>query len=213
MSHVYSKAYLTIAASTGAFAEAGLCIDRNVLETRPYELRFREPNGKSLTRYRWLHPPRQPWERIISRSALQTRGWTLQEGVLASRVIYFDERGLYWQCREGIRQERVAACLILTNDMVVRRRHIFDSYSEDPLNIFVMWEDLVREFTERRLSYEDDKLYALAGIASAMAAHIAARPFRRLATPRGEEPVCRPEEVEEALGRTGKPAGRGLAGA
>lgn len=118
---------------------------------------------------------------------LQTRGWTLQETHLASRVLYYNERGLYWQCREGIRQERAVAYLIMANDLVVPRRRIFDSYSDDPLNIFVLWQDLVKEFTDRKLTYESDKLFAIAGIASAVASFIKSRQHRRLATPEESE--------------------------
>jgi hypothetical protein len=160
-------------------------------------MKFHEPDGKELFRYRWMHPPRQPWERIVKLAHLQTRGWTLQETMMAARVIYYDERGLYWQCREGIRQERVPAYLVTANDPVVPRRRIFDSHTDDPINIFKMWEDLIQEYAERKLSCESDKLFALAGIASAVAAHIKARPHRRLATP---------EELElySAWGKTQK---------
>lgn len=100
---------------------------------------------------------------------------------MAVRVIYYDENGLFWQCREGIRQERVPFYLITANDPLVPRR-IFDSYNDDPINIFTMWGDLVQEFTARNLTYESDKLFALAGMASAVAAYIKSRSNRRLAT-------------------------------
>jgi hypothetical protein len=45
-----------------------------------------------------------------------------------------------------------------------------------------MWGDLVQEFTARKLTYESGKLFALAGMASAVAAYIKSRPNRRLAT-------------------------------
>lgn len=38
MMNVYRNAYLTIAATVGDNADSGLAIDRNVLESRPYEL-------------------------------------------------------------------------------------------------------------------------------------------------------------------------------
>jgi hypothetical protein len=181
MMNVYRNAYVTIAANTGGNANSGLCIDRNVLESRPYEMKFQEANGKQLIRYRWIHPPRMPWKMVVKSGNLQKRGWTLQETSMAVRTIYYDENGLFWQCREGIRQERVPSYLIRANDPLVPRR-IFDSYADDPMNIFTMWGDIVQEYTARNLTYESDKLFALAGMASAVAAYIKSRSDRRLVT-------------------------------
>lgn len=193
MMNVYRNACLTIAANIGDNAEAGLGIDRNLLESRPYELRFREQGGTQLTKFRWIHPPRQPWGAIIGSATLQTRGWTMQETHLASRVIYYDQTGLYWQCHEGIRQERLPATLVTANDPAVTRRRIFDAFSDDPRNIFVVWQDLVKDFTSRKLTYQSDKLFAVAGIAAALAAYIRSRLHRRLATPEEEQTYLAPK--------------------
>jgi hypothetical protein len=56
----------------------------------------------------------------------------------ASRIIYYDARGLFWQCSEGNRQERVPAYLIRANDCVATQRRIFDSYPDDVLKILRM---------------------------------------------------------------------------
>lgn len=181
MMNVYHNAYAVVAANTGTNANSGLFIDRNVLESRPCEMKFQESNGKQAVRYRWIHPPRMPWGMAVKSGGLQKRGWTLQETVMPVRVIYYDKNGLFWQCREGIRQERNPCNLITALDPVVPRR-IFDSYADDPMNIFTLWGDLVQEFTKRSLTYESDKLVALAGLASAVAAYVKTRSSRRLAT-------------------------------
>jgi len=142
MMNVYRNAYVVIAANQGKDVTSGMFIDRNPLESRPCEMRFRSRDGKQLIRWRWIHPPRIPWSVRVKKAHLQTRGWTLQETNLSTRVIYYDEGGLCWQCREGIRQERVPACLVTANDPLVPRR-IFDAYAEDPMNIFTLWSGLV----------------------------------------------------------------------
>jgi hypothetical protein len=180
MMNVYGNAYATIAANTGGNANSGLYIDRNLLESRPCEMKFREPDGKKLVRYRWIHPPRMPWGTVVKSGNLQKRGWALQETCIAVRVIYYDENGLFWQCRQGIRQERVPSYLIRANDPLAPRR-IFDSFADDPMNIFTLWADLVQEYTARNLTFEYDKLFAIAGVASAVAAYIKSRSDRRLA--------------------------------
>jgi hypothetical protein len=142
MMNVYRNAYVMVAANQSKDATSGMFIDRNPLESRPCEIRFRSQNGKQLIRWRWIHPQRIPWSVRVKKAHLQTRGWTLQETNLSTRVIYYDEGGLCWQCREGIRQERVPAFLITANDPLVLRRTP-DAYTEDPINIFALWCDLV----------------------------------------------------------------------
>jgi Heterokaryon incompatibility protein (HET) len=181
MMNVYRNAYVTIAANEGDDAESGMYIDRNPLESRPCEIKFNNDEAKKSTRYRWIHPPRIPWRNIVKKAHLQTRGWTLQETTLSTRVIYYSKEGLCWQCREGIRQERVPAYLIGANDPLVPRR-IFDAYVGDPMNIFELWCDLVEEYTSRGLTRQTDKLTAISGLASALAAFIQARSERRLAS-------------------------------
>lgn len=181
MMNVYRDAYVVIAANSGVDAESGLGIDRNILESRPYEMKFRTPGGSSCTRFRWIHPPRQPWSRMVKQGALQRRGWTLQETMLPVRLILYDEMGIFWQCREGIRQERVAAHLITALDPTVPRR-LFDSYNDDPMNIFTLWGEMIEAFTQRSLTFESDKLLAVAGMANAVATYIRGRSARRLAT-------------------------------
>jgi hypothetical protein len=180
--NVYRNAYVTIAANEGDDADSGMFMGRNPLESRPCEMKFYNEEAKKTTRYRWIHPPRIPWRRIVKNAHLQTRGWTLQETNLSTRVIYYSKEGMCWQCREGIRQERVPAYLITANDPLVPRR-LFDAFVEDPMNIFMLWCDLVEEFTSRELTRETDKLPAISGLASILAAFIQSRSSRRLASP------------------------------
>lgn len=194
MMNVYRNSYVTIAANEGEDAESGLCLQRNILESRPCELKFHTEEAKQAARYHWIHPPRIPWRNIVKKAHLQTRGWTLQETTLSTRVIYYGEEGICWQCREGIRQERVPAYLITANDPLVPRR-IFDAYVGDPMNIFALWCDLVEEYTSRHLTRETDKLPAISGLASALAAFIQSRSERRLASPEEKKYYYPPELV------------------
>jgi Heterokaryon incompatibility protein (HET) len=179
MMEVYRNFYITIAANSGLDAQTGLFLDRNLLQSRPCKLEFQSGSGRPVAR--WVNPPRASWAGIIRNGSLQTRGWTLQETMLAVRVVYYDEKSLYWQCREGVRQERAPAYLITANDPLVPRR-MFDAYLDDPMNIFTLWCDLVQDFTSRTLERESDKLVAISGLASVLSTYIQSRSQRRLAS-------------------------------
>jgi hypothetical protein len=55
------------------------------------------------------------------------------------------------------------------------------------MNIFALWCDLVEENTSRNLTRETDKLPAISGLASALAAFIQSRSEKRLASPEVKE--------------------------
>ena len=101
MGDIYSSAYLTIAATSAASGMDGFlararwpwpvvsmpCITKESA-TRPVELYVRyEP-------YYWRG-------KSVEDSVWNSRGWTLQERLLASRVLHFASDGLRWECRTG----------------------------------------------------------------------------------------------------------------
>ena len=41
----------------------------------------------------------------VELSTLNTRGWVMQERILAARTIFFTEEGIFWQCAESSSSE------------------------------------------------------------------------------------------------------------
>lgn len=85
------------------------------------------------------------------------RGWTYQEWMLSPRVLHIDSMTL-WDCFSGYANE-------------LNRRYMGDPYLvRNPEGIAkdlgFTWKQLVEEFSQRKVSREEDRLPALAGLAA-----------------------------------------------
>ncbi|RGP70279.1 heterokaryon incompatibility [Fusarium sporotrichioides] len=101
---------------------------------------------------------------------LLSRGWCLQEAVLSTRVIHFTPSDIIWDCKG------VMKCLDEKHqpdqaDWNIRRQltkleNWPSSELDRQLAIHQVWTGLVRKYTLRTLSFQEDKLPAFGGIAS-----------------------------------------------
>lgn len=83
------------------------------------------------------------------------RGWTFQEWLLSPRVLHIDSM-TSWDCFDGYANE-------------LNRRYMGGArLSRNPkkLQEDLSWDLLVREYSKRKLTHEEDKLPALAGLAT-----------------------------------------------
>lgn len=98
MEHIYSSAYCTIAATCATSATDGF-------------LKSRSERAYVTMRVNRLNEPFYVTEAIddfrgdVEESALNQRGWVMQERALSNRTLYFAETQLYWECGEGVRCE------------------------------------------------------------------------------------------------------------
>lgn len=83
------------------------------------------------------------------------RGWTLQEWLLSPRVLHIDRMTL-WDCFDGYANElnmrRMDKALIVRNPK--------------EFGASISWESILKEYSERELTREEDRLPALAGLAA-----------------------------------------------
>lgn len=84
-----------------------------------------------------------------------TRGWTFQEWMLSPRVLHIDTMTL-WDCFEGYANE--------LNRRYMERPYLLRNPKEYGKSL--SWEWIVGEYTMRKITYEKDRLPALAGLAS-----------------------------------------------
>jgi hypothetical protein len=96
------------------------------------------------------------------RSRLSTRGWVLQESVLAPRILHFTAEELSWECGTISRCECQVAPHVFTHEtpMKLRLPPLLDHAAH--------WATLVQEFTCRDLTYPSDRLPAISGLAARM---------------------------------------------
>ncbi len=106
---------------------------------------------------------------------LSRRAWAVQERILAPRTVYFTAQKIYFVCREK-RLSDIDPCGFyevsrlnhsLANTWDISRPALGTSASE----LYVcskIWQRVVQQYTHGQLSYESDKLVAIAGLAEHM---------------------------------------------
>lgn len=112
----------------------------------------------------------------LSRSKLFSRAWVVQERLLSPRTLYFGKHRIFWECRSsnGILREDspqeplgVGAMLHRTNAF----GFIKGAMSiESPYANSVLWAQTILAFTTAALTFPQDKLAAINGIAECVAA-------------------------------------------
>jgi hypothetical protein len=198
MAEVYSNAFLAIAATSCSDNQTSLFRPRwtQLRDSDGNYRRFSTATvplsypGQSLFVRPKLHLAHERFINLsnakehIADSPLLTRAWVFQERLLAPRTLHFHSEELVWECKEDMRCE----CGYLDYDELRwsdDNRHV-QSVTKWPrltngwLKSFVagslkgeslgpVWRDIVSEFTQLDITYEDDRLPALAGIASRFA--------------------------------------------
>ncbi|KAI2622192.1 HET-domain-containing protein [Hypomontagnella submonticulosa] len=156
MCSIYEQAYLTIVASSSSSADISF-LDHS----RPPKFQYRVTNEPDLIltarpefrngfHYYALHRDTVRQEPII------TRGWTLQESILATRAIYYSTEELQWQCIST----RSCECQLPLRDFQAPK---FDA-KQNQREILEQWKSIVLMYTQRQLTYTKDKLPAMSGI-------------------------------------------------
>ncbi|KAF2654862.1 HET-domain-containing protein, partial [Lophiostoma macrostomum CBS 122681] len=172
MAEIYSNSFLTIAAAACPDNHASLFSDRWTSYSEETGKSFRACSGPNAHMHRADAP-------------LLTRAWAYQERLLPSRTIHIHAEELVWECKTNMRCE----CGAL-DDYYMRRaerlntdeldqppdrnsthwlKSLFASIEMTQIaneRICFIWLDLVSEFTRLDLTYEDDRLPALSGLAA-----------------------------------------------
>ncbi|RDI76900.1 S-adenosyl-L-methionine-dependent tRNA 4-demethylwyosine synthase [Venturia inaequalis] len=136
----------------------------------PHESFFRQRCFESLEIGRRADPsaldaiaPEEYTEAELHDSGVFSRGWIMQELLLAPRTLLFGENQVHWKCAE------LEACEVWPAGVPHRLSTIIDSgfskMSFTGNGAFVNWTQIVQRYSKLSLSKEKDKLLALSGIA------------------------------------------------
>ena len=135
---------------------------------------------------------RDLWFRNISDSPLGRRAWVVQERLLAPRVLHFGRGQLFWECNalkacelypDGLPDK---ADLLSTAEL--KCQEITSGYEYQSASsiteewniigpsprILQSWHNVVENYSRANLTFESDKLAALAGLASLFAERVSA---------------------------------------
>ena len=188
MGGIYRQSTLTIFAANGPDTDSGLFSKRDSRGSKACNVRITQKRDSNFMQtcisIRDVH--------LNRRSALQKRGWVLQEEVLSGRLLTFNPYMVNWSCITTFacetdpcmatfidQEEAIKKMYIQTNDamrLIVRRPDMFNkrrasSYETKRENHFDIWYDMVADYSSRALSVDSDKLLAVAGLASLMGDH------------------------------------------
>lgn len=166
MASIYKNARLVISAAGASNCNAGLFSLRNPPDI--YDIAKSDGTRSAVyVRPKTDHQDftsRKENSRSKCHNPLFTRAWAFQERLAARRVLHFCLDEMVWECNSGIRCE----CGSLQNTgpleslksgqlRLAASRHLYQSLEH--------WDEVVRQFTRRKLTYNSDRLPALSSLA------------------------------------------------
>lgn len=170
MGDYYRNSAFTISALDAADASQGFLAPRpNVNQAKLFS------NSNCYIRRR-----SQTRAAIFQQAPLSQRGWTLQERLLSSRVLHYSNTEIFWECftctgREGSvveHRDTEAIRNTITAESEDFKRMTFspdiDPFDPD-FGALAIWYRLITHFARRSLTYQNDRLPAIAGLAATMA--------------------------------------------
>ena len=193
MDLVYTGSDLNLAATAAEDSTKGLFYDRGDVKTLNPPTEILPIGGHPPQAYRIVD--NGMWSSDIDQAPLIRRAWVLQERLLASRVLHFGKRQLFWECCETDAAEVLAqGPLPGRNSMVTNFKNLDDPERFVQENSdgrafmglerrfwpIILWTYIVEIYSAARLTKSEDKLIALSGIAKRMQSKINSHYFAGL---------------------------------
>ncbi|RSL73332.1 hypothetical protein CEP54_000331 [Fusarium duplospermum] len=152
MGPIFLYSFLTIAAPSCDDSHQGLLRDRDNLSRSYYEF----PADKKGQDMVYLGHCGNAIEPHSLNEPLHRKGWVFQESFLCVRSISYEKGELSWrcracQCREGLMESEPLPPQVSEHDV--------------PSNIRAKWKSIVTEYSKKSLTYPNDRLLAIAGLA------------------------------------------------
>ena len=177
MSTVYNSATVMLSAENAVDTTEGLFPNSDACSTHSTARRLSATakSGVEIFVRRRQHHPLDARLAVhfagqIDEPHLRSRGWCLQEQLLSPRILHFRKEELAWTCSTCSRCEcRIRPTLPPPHPF----RASPDSITErdKPRNTYelsMQWPSLVMDYTRRHLTYADDRVHALSGLANYM---------------------------------------------
>ena len=170
MGFVYQNAYFTIAAAAatdafdGLFQRSDPCVQQLAWPKTSVQV-FRHRNH--------LRHDKEPSASMLAHLPLLRRAWVFQEMVLSTRTVMFSPEQIYWECRTlsacedfpngycGSKLDRLPPKPLIRSLIATSARLLDQTIS------WRTWTKLVMEYSRCLLTYQSDRLIAIAGVAQA----------------------------------------------
>lgn len=174
---VYSNSACNIAASASDDPDGGLFRSREPEDVNYGYIDIDFPSGASRDFDIWD----QHYMDRLTRGPLTGRGWVFQERVLSPRVLHFTRSQVVWECFQMNKCEMfpIQAPTPSEANFVRELKMVYPFSSsgswayfakEEPdktmsVDAYEQWSHLVKEYSKCALTYRDDRLIAMSGIA------------------------------------------------
>jgi hypothetical protein len=176
MAQVYENSIITVAASGAENSTNGCFVPRADRDFVSLYLRgtigqhvhaFSIPLSRAAASWRYLELADEP---------LNKRAWALQERVMSRRVLHCATDQMYYECNGGFRSEDGFGTWRRPDSICTSPPQGFPVVEEtfEVEETHRLWENLLREYTTRRLTVPTDRLPALSGIARIIAKRLKA---------------------------------------
>ncbi|OTA90702.1 hypothetical protein M434DRAFT_47456, partial [Hypoxylon sp. CO27-5] len=175
MADVYSNSHLTIAAISSADCTGGLFHQNNERQVK-YAIKRELEDGTTIELYVRPALDHSPYEHgallpsnPLYPTPLLNRAWFFQEHVFSRRILFFTNWEIVWQCH----QLNTCICEVrnyrdIAQNPIIRSGLRNELPGGNMFRLHSLWASIIRAYTERQLTYDSDKLAALAAIAGLM---------------------------------------------
>jgi hypothetical protein len=159
MTDVYRNTFINIAASGAVDGTVGLFFDRDA----SWRCQIRISIDKQEHLFECIRQTRKMPD-FGGNMPLHERGWVLQERILAPRSLLFASTQVLWECGHSKLCESVPARLEYDNSWELQELTSLDKkdWDQDPMST---WSNIVLQYSSCNLTYSQDKLIAISGIA------------------------------------------------
>lgn len=176
MASLYSHAHIVLAATLAAGADDGFLRPRDPPLKSTLIKKGRHALNLEARRMR-NHYAVGPPKTLIHDLPLSRRGWAMQEGLLATRILHFCRDEVLYHCKTSLRCECRREDLYHdeANDgrdmpptwppTSIEHDLPYRAHDDTGFIFTLIWDGVVREYSSRRLTFPDDTLPALSGIA------------------------------------------------
>ncbi|KAK1717389.1 heterokaryon incompatibility protein-domain-containing protein, partial [Colletotrichum acutatum] len=170
MAHYYANSIITISAAVAKSCAEGFLSPPNTTGPDGYVGFYfpfsgdPRPDNSSKRRFKLFRG-----EARDEIDHIDTRAWTLQESLLATRLVSFGTRRISWACMTTRFGPSSGAASL--RDRINPEHLISDPHAilYPPLEaIFQLWSKVVEEFSQRTLSVPEDRLLAISGVAQTL---------------------------------------------
>ncbi|KAF2452684.1 heterokaryon incompatibility protein-domain-containing protein, partial [Lineolata rhizophorae] len=172
MESVFASAYCTIAAASAVDSEAGF-LERNI---RSEYVFAQDASGRRFyicadTDNSGEQVDVDDFDDHVGKARLNTRAWALQERVLSQRTIHFSDKGVYWECSNGVYCET----LTKLESFLGKQSFMFDSdfpgrlFESGNRRAIEFIHFLFEDYSKRGMTKETDRCVAISGLEARIA--------------------------------------------